>query len=226
MKKSIFVGILLTGTLLAGCGEDESSQELATMKQQYTDLETKYEQLSTDYAKLQEQYELTLSEDVPEEQQEKQRTAQMLKEHFVSISPKTPQGPYQALVFGEDDSYKVEQMMLLKQPDEEDNAFELAFQQLFPELTFNEVIMHDNQTITIDFNENSTGSPNLTASGQVSPFFDMLEFFLYYNFPDLKAYYLYSNGEPTSIGDSGVYTEAQPNNGVDFENLYFDLDLD
>ena len=115
MKKSIFVGILLTGTLLAGCAEDESSQELATMKQQYTDLETKYEKLSTDYAKLQEQYDQTMSDqDVAEEQQEKQGMAQILKEHFVSISPKTSQGPYQTLVVddGAMESYKVEQMML------------------------------------------------------------------------------------------------------------------
>lgn len=226
MKKSIFIGMLLTGTLLSGCGEDESAQELVTMKQEYTDLETKYEKLSTDYAKLQEQYDLTMSDqEVSEEQIKKQKWAQILKENFVSISPKKPQGPYQALVY-RDGVYKVEQMMLSKQPNEEDNAFELAFQQLFPELTFNEVIINDNHTITIDFNENSTGSPNLTATGQVAPFFDKLEFFLYYNFPDLKAYYLYSNGEPTSIGESNVYTQAQPNNGVDFENLYFELEPD
>lgn len=226
MKKTIFVGMLFTGVLLAGCGDDESAQQLATAKQQYAELETKYENLSTDYAKLQEQYEEAVSDrEESEEIQDKQSKAQELKAHFVAISPKTPQGPYQALVMGGEGDYQVEQMMLPKQPMEEENAFELAFQQLFPQLTFNEVIIHDNDTITIDLNENSTGSPNLTASGQVGPFFDKLKFFLYYNFPDLKAYYLYSNGEPTSIGDSSVYTEAQPNDGVDFENLYFDLDL-
>ena len=227
MKKSIFVGMLFTGVLLAGCGDDESAQQLAAVKQQHAELETKYENLSTDYAKLQEQYEEAVSgHEESKEIQQKQKTAQALKEHFAAISPKTPQGPYQALVMGEEwDCYKIEQMMLSKQPTEEENAFELAFQQLFPQLTFNEVIVHDNDTITIDFHENSTGSPNLTATGQVEPFFDMLEFFLYYNFPNLKAYYLYSNGEPTGIGEADVFTEAQPNDGVDFENLYLDLDL-
>ena len=219
MKKSIFVVILLTGQLLAGCGEDVSSQELATMKQQFTDLETKYEKLYTDYANLQEQYDqVILDQEVLQEQQEKQNRAQILEEQFVSISPQKLEGPYQTLAY-EDGYYEVKHMMLTKQPNEEDNVFEIAFQQLFPQLTFNEIIIHDNQTITIDFNENSTGSPHLTTTTQVSMFFDELKFFLYYNFPDLKAYYIYSNGEPTSIGETSVFTEAQPNNGVDFENI-------
>lgn len=225
MKKIIFVGMFTLATLLVGCGEDESSQKLATMKQQYTDLETKYEKLSTDHAKLQEQYDQAiLDQDISQEEQKKQREAQKLKKHFAQFKPRTAQGPYQVLVLGRD-RYKVEQMMLSKQPTEKENAYELAFQQLFPELTFNEVVIHENQTITIDFHENSTGSPNLTATGQVFPFFEMLEFFLYYNFPDLKAYYLYSNGEPTGIGETDVFTDPQANNGLDFENLYLDIDL-
>lgn len=224
MKKLIFA-MFITGTLLAGCGEDESSKELEAIKQQYTSLETEYEKLSTNYQKLQEQYEqTTMDQDISEEQQ---KTSELLKERFVQIVPSTSQGPYQVIIqdSGPDSGviYKVEQMMLSKKPNEEYNVYELAFQQLFPQLTFNEVIINDNQTITIDFNENSTGSPNLTASGQVGPFFDMLKFFLYYNFPDLKAYYLYSNRKPTRIGDSFIYTEAQPNNGPDFENLYNDI---
>lgn len=223
MKKLFFLAMFTTGTLLAGCGEDESSKELEAIKQQYTSLETKYEKLSTNYQKLQEQYEQTMADqDISEEQETKQNKAEWLKEHFVQIAPSTSQGPYQVII-EENSRYKVEQMSLSKQPNEENNVYELAFQQLFPQLTFNEVIINDNQTITIDFNENSTDAPNLTASGQISPFFDTLKFFLYYNFPDLKAYYLYSNGKPTSIGDSPIYTEAQPNNGPNFENLYFDI---
>lgn len=113
--------------------------------------------------------------------------------------------------------------MLSQEPTPDKNVYELAFEQMFPSLTFNDVIIHDNDSITIDFHENSTGSPNMTATGQVATFFDKLEFFLYYNFPDLKAYYLYSNGKPTGIGESDVYTEAQPNDGVDFATLYLDL---
>lgn len=232
MKQLMVSSVILAAVLLTGCAEDDSVNELQEVKAQYTELEAKFEKLESEYIAVQKKYEQNLEEEeISEEQQAQQRKEQIakgLEERFVRLDPKTPQGPYQVLVIDdESDSaygdYKVDAMMLSKEPTVDENAYELAFQQLFPQLTFNEVIIHDNGTITIDFHENSTGSPNLTATGQVAPFFDMLEFFLYYNFPDLKAYYIYSNGEPTGIGEMDVITGAQPNDGVDFENLYFNL---
>lgn len=232
MKKTLFAGMLLTGALLAGCSDDQSAEELEKMKAKYETLQQQYEDLSTQFEQLQEDYDNVVAEqeetDVTDEEDD---TVTEEAEKITSLDQITPEepasqkGPFKTLIFDENGeaTYEVSNLTLAAPPSTNENVYELALKELFPELTFNKVIENEDQTITIDINENSTGSPNMTASAQVDTFLDRLAFFLYYNFPQLKAYNLYSNGEPTMLGDFGPFDEPIPNNSFEFNSPNFSL---
>lgn len=206
MKKALLVGVLAFG--LAGCGTDsESSQEQLNAlqeknAQQQTQIETLEKELTELQAKL-EELSIAAPQDEPAEQEE--ATA------FIVQTLST-----------DGNSYTRTELAVEPKPNE--NRYEALLRTLFPNLTFNDVTVGKDSTITIDFHEDSTGSPNMTASGQVFPFLDILDYTLAENFPELKGYYIVSNGEPTMIGETGPYEQMQPVAPLAEEDMYLPIE--
>lgn len=206
MKKVLLVGALAFG--LAGCGTDsEPSEELTALQeknaQQQTQIETLEKELTALQAKLEELSTAAAPQDEPAEQEE--------------VAVFTVQ-----TLSTDGNSYTRTEVTV--EPKSDENRYEALLRTLFPELTFNGVTVSEDDTITIDFHENSIGSPNMTASGQVFPFFDILDYTLAENFPELKGYYIVSNGEPTMIGETGPYDQIQPVAPLAEENMYLPIE--
>ena len=202
MKKVLLVGALAFG--LAGCGSDVNEESLTSLKEQNAQQQVQIEELENQVNALQEQLKelaITPQAEEPTEQP------------IASFTLKT--------LDSDGNSYTRTEVKV--QPKQDENHYEAMLRTIFPELTFNYVEIDTDSTITIDVNENSTGAPNMTSSAQVAMFLDRLTYALTENFPELKGYYLTSNGEVTYMGDSGPYEGLNPLAPLMEEEMYLPI---
>lgn len=204
MRKVLLLGALTLG--LVGCGSS-SNEEVTELKKQNAQQQTQIEELQAQIADLTVQLN-DLSTVTTPQTEEPAETDEATA--FIIQTLSTDGNTYTRT------EIKVE----LK---EKENEYEAMLRTMFPELTFNEVSMNDDATITIDVHENSTSSPNMTSSAQVSMFFDQLVYTLVENFPQLQGYYLTSNGEATYMGDTGPYDGLQPLASINESELYLPI---
>lgn len=202
MKKVLLVGALAFG--LAGCGSDANEESLTSLKEQNAQQQVQIEELENQVNTLQEQLKELANTPQAEESTE---------QPIASFTLKT--------LDSDGNSYTRTEVKV--QPKQDENDYEAMLRTIFPELTFNYVAIDTDSTITIDVNENSTGAPNMTSSAQVAMFLDQLTYALTENFPELKGYYLTSNGEVTYMGDSGPYEGLNPLAPLMEEEMYLPI---
>lgn len=82
---------------------------------------------------------------------------------------------------------------------------------------------HSDGTVTIDFDRAYVSGPHLTSSAQVGVFLDQLKYVMNANFPQIKSYYLRADGEPTSFGETIVFTDAISNVELVRDEMYLPI---
>lgn len=198
MKKLVLAGAIL---LLAGCGENVDND--STLEEQNKQLQETVNDLQKQVSELQAQLD---------EQANQSPTNQGTDEvEIVTLKILTTDG----------NEYRRDTVSV--QPEKDENIYEATLRTLFPELHFNKVTENEDGSITIDVNEDSTGSPNMTASAQVATFLDILDYTLYENFPDLLGYYITSNDQPTYLGDFGPFEEMRPIIDITEQEMYLPI---
>ena len=194
MKKIVMMSALILA--LAGCGTNEN--ELTSVKEQNEKLQAQVTSMEVQIKNLQAQLE---------------ELATMQEEEVQAVMLET--------ITSNGNSYLMTNVTV--EPKEDENVYEAMLRTLFPILTFNYVTENGDGTITIDIHKNSTGSPNMTASAQVSTFLDQLEYTLQENFKELNGYFITSNGATTYLGDFGPLEELRKLGNLTEDKLYLPI---
>lgn len=194
MKKIVMMSALILA--LAGCGTNEN--ELTSVKEQNEKLQAQVTSMEVQIKNLQAQLE---------------ELATMQEEEVQAVTLET--------ITSNGNSYLMTNVTV--EPKEDENVYEAMLRTLFPILTFNYVTENGDGTITIDIHKSSTGSPNMTASAQVSTFLDQLEYTLQENFKELNGYFITSNGATTYLGDFGPLEELRELGNLTEDKLYMPI---
>jgi len=195
MKTKTLAGAFLATALLAGCGSDEVNEDTAKIQEENTQLKQENEEMNARLAELEQQLaELTDTTATPPADTDATGKTYTIKT-IESNSDLT--------------AYNVKEITVQETADK--NVYEQVLAEILPEMPVNDVTVNDDQTVTIDFSKDHLVGPHITSSAQAAVFMDKLSYLFAENFPEVKGYYLYSDGKPAIIGEMSEFTDMIPN---------------
>lgn len=205
MKKLSWLAVLIFVVLgLAACGAKEKELEALETKMELLVEENKLatEKISELEQQI-EKLELQLAQAEGQENKEETRTIQILEpdDQLLSYQVTTKEIPSGTIA----------------------DEIQKALAEAVSEVPVRSVKDNGDGTVTIDFDRAYVTGPQMTSSAQVGVFLDQLKYVMYTNFSQIKSYDVRADGEPTSFGETIVFTEAFVNEELQQEEMYLPI---